>query len=134
MATRGKRQRVPTDDCMRLRKAFAHNIRGWADVRGISLNHLADRSGVSRAQMYNVLSGSSSPSLDWIAKIAPALGLQVWELLVANPEPERIESAGHYHTPMPHQAEVVPMAQAAPAPQMHAPMAYASVTSSGIDC
>jgi DNA-binding phage protein len=51
------------------------------------LNSLADFAGVSRAQMYNVLAGNSSPSLDWIAKVAAVLERDAWELLV--PESDR---------------------------------------------
>lgn len=79
---RPKSSKRPSVESLRLRAIFARNIRLWADVRGMSLNHLADQSGVSRAQMYNVLAGTSSPSLDWINKVAPVLDIQVWELLV----------------------------------------------------
>jgi len=34
--------------------------------------------------MYNVLAGTSSPSLDWINKVAPVLDVQAWELLVVD--------------------------------------------------
>lgn len=78
-----RRARPASPETLAVRTRFARNIRLWAEERGISLNLLADRSGVSRAQMYNVLSGASSPSLDWIARIAPALGLEAWQLLVS---------------------------------------------------
>lgn len=65
-----------------LRSVFARNVRSSAEARGVSLNSLADFAGVSRAQMYNVLAGNSSPSLDWIAKVATVLECDAWELLV----------------------------------------------------
>lgn len=65
-----------------LRAVFAKNVRATAEERGLSLNSLADFAGVSRAQMYNVLACNSSPSLDWIAKVAKVLELEAWQLLV----------------------------------------------------
>lgn len=65
-----------------LRAVFAKNVRATAEERGLSLNSLADFAGVSRAQMYNVLAGNSSPSLDWISKVATVLELEAWQLLV----------------------------------------------------
>jgi predicted transcriptional regulator len=65
-----------------LRAVFAKNVRNAAETRGLSLNSLADFAGVSRAQMYNVLAGNSSPSLDWMAKVAKVLELEPWQLLV----------------------------------------------------
>jgi transcriptional regulator with XRE-family HTH domain len=70
-----------------LRSVFARNVRSSAEARGVSLNSLADFAGVSRAQMYNVLAGNSSPSLDWISKVAIVLECDAWELLV--PEEHR---------------------------------------------
>ena len=84
MSMKAERKQVP-ETCLRSREVFARNIRAWANARGISINTLADRSGVSRAQMFNVLKTNSSPSLDWINKVAPVLGLQSWELLVDGP-------------------------------------------------
>ena len=65
-----------------LRAVFAKNVRNAAESRGLSLNSLADFAGVSRAQMYNVLAANSSPSLDWIAKVAKVLEVEPWQLLV----------------------------------------------------
>lgn len=42
---------------------------------------LAQRAHVSRAQLYAVLSASSSPSLDWLCRIAEALEVEPNELL-----------------------------------------------------
>lgn len=72
-----------------LRSVFARNVRASAEARGVSLNSLADFAGVSRAQMYNVLAGNSSPSLDWIAKVATVLERDAWELLVPADERRR---------------------------------------------
>lgn len=77
-----KKQKAIPEENLRLRKIVADNIRKWAQRRGLSINILADRSGVSRAQMFNVLRTTSSPSVDWINRVAPVLGIPVWRLLV----------------------------------------------------
>lgn len=64
-----------------IRNAVARNIRSLADRRGIALNALADFAGVSRSQLFNVLAGASSPSIDWITRVATALGVEPWQLL-----------------------------------------------------
>ena len=90
-----KGQRSPSETCRQVRGLVAQNIRFFASFRQLSLNQLADASGVSRAQMYNVLNGGSSPSIDWLTKVAPALGVEPWQLLVihlpreANPDSHR---------------------------------------------
>ena len=66
-----------------LRATVAHNIRVVAEERGIALNTLADFAGVSRSQLFNVLGESSSASLDWLARVAKALEVDPWELLMA---------------------------------------------------
>lgn len=60
----------PTD----LRKLLAANVRELAVQKGISLNKLADLSGISRPTMHFLLSARSSVGVDTIAKIADALG------------------------------------------------------------
>ena len=42
---------------------------------------LAQRAHVSRAQLYAVLSANSSPSLDWLCRIAEALEVEPTDLL-----------------------------------------------------
>jgi transcriptional regulator with XRE-family HTH domain len=65
-----------------LRDVVARNIRALAKQRGMALNAVADVSGVSRSQLFNVLNAESSPSLDWMARVARALEVEPWRLLV----------------------------------------------------
>ena len=65
------------------RKALAANIRRISKRRRVSLNALADLSDVSRSQLFAVLAGTSSPSLDWLARVADGLGVEPFELLRA---------------------------------------------------
>ena len=57
-----------------LRKLVAANVRELAAQEGVSLNKLADLSGISRPTMHFLLSSRSSVGVDTIAKIADALG------------------------------------------------------------
>lgn len=97
--------------CRATRRCFTENVRRLAKRQGLSINALADQSGVSRAQMFNVLRGNSSPSLDWISKVAPVLGVFPWELLVS---PEVVQGA-QLHAGGP--PVVMPMAPATAAPR-----------------
>lgn len=56
-------------------------IRQQAKKRATTFNALADFAGVSRSQLYDVLAKRKAPSLDWLAKIANALGVDAWKLL-----------------------------------------------------
>jgi DNA-binding phage protein len=68
-------------DAQELRAVVAENIRRAAAERGSALDALADFAGVSRAQVYAVLAATTSPTLDWLAKVATALDVEVWRLL-----------------------------------------------------
>lgn len=48
----------------------------------MSLNKLADFAGVSRAQLYNFLSGKNDVTLGWLDSVAEALDIDVLELVV----------------------------------------------------
>ena len=64
-----------------IRSILAKNIRHYAKIRKMSLNSLADFAGVSRSQLYDVLSGKKSASIDWIAKISVVLDIDPAKLL-----------------------------------------------------
>jgi len=69
-------------DASELRQLLAKNIRAAARRKGLTINQLADFAGVSRAQVFNVLGCETSATIDWLAKIATALEVEVWQLLV----------------------------------------------------
>jgi len=54
---------------------IAHALGTIARARGMS--HLAEESGVSRAELYASFSESGNPSLDTILKVTRALGLEL---------------------------------------------------------
>lgn len=98
MAKQASSQKTIPAACLETRRCFTENVRRLAKRQGLSINALADQSGVSRAQMFNVLRGNSSPSLDWVSKVAPVLGVFAWELLVA---PEVVHEASRQSQPAP---------------------------------
>lgn len=69
---------------MQLRGVLARNIRQQAKKRQLALNSLADFAKVSRSQLYDVLARRKAPSIDWLARIANALGIEPWRLLVGD--------------------------------------------------
>ena len=60
---------------------LSQNIRRLAKARKIPLTHLADRAGVSRAELFNVLKGERSPTLRWVEAVAAALEVPVADLV-----------------------------------------------------
>ena len=64
-----------------LRALVARNVRAIAKRKRVALTALADFAGVSRSQVFAVLKSATSPTLDWIAKVATALDVEPWQLL-----------------------------------------------------
>ena len=61
--------------------AVAARIRAVAKRKGVSLNQLADLSGVSRSQLARILRGAQSPKLTTLRAFAATLDVTVRELL-----------------------------------------------------
>jgi hypothetical protein len=59
----------------------ARNIRALAARRRIGVSVLADLAGVSRTQMFAVLGCTKATTVDWLEKVAHALGVEPWRLL-----------------------------------------------------
>jgi DNA-binding phage protein len=71
-----------------LRALVARNVRTTAKRKRVALTALADFAGVSRSQVFAVLNSATSPTLDWIAKVATALEVEPWQLLAPRPKKE----------------------------------------------
>lgn len=71
---------MPVDE---LHKRVTSRIRRTARERKIALTHLPDLAGVSRSHFWEVLGGKRSPTLQWLAKVAAALDVEVAELVAA---------------------------------------------------
>lgn len=74
-----------------LAKLFAARVREEALERGLSVNMLADFAGLARGFVSQLLRGEKGASLDTVEKIAAALDLEPWQLLV--PRFERVQVA-----------------------------------------
>lgn len=63
------------------RAFIAQAIRTRAGARGITLHALAEAAGVNRKYMERVLARRSSPTADWLTKMATALDCTPSDLL-----------------------------------------------------
>jgi transcriptional regulator with XRE-family HTH domain len=64
---------------------IGHNLRMLRKQQGLSLDHLAQRSGVSRAMLGQIETGKSSPTVALLGKVANALGLPIAALISEAP-------------------------------------------------
>ena len=65
-----------------IQDVLAENRRYYADRKKVAVSVLADRAGVSQRQMYGVLAGERSATVNWLEKVANELGIDVYRLLV----------------------------------------------------
>lgn len=63
------------------REHVAGAIRARANKQGLSQAALADLAGVNHSYMERVLTAKSSPSIDWLEKVAAALGCRIRDLV-----------------------------------------------------
>ena len=64
-----------------LHTAMAAKIRALAKQRRISITHLPDRAGVGAGHFWEVLKGTSSPTVLWLESIAAVLEVEVADLV-----------------------------------------------------
>lgn len=69
-----------------LKDAVARNILVVASHRRLSLNKVADFAVVNPSAFYRALGGREAMSVDWLAKIAEALSIPCWVLLLDDEE------------------------------------------------
>ncbi|TPV97256.1 MAG: helix-turn-helix transcriptional regulator [Myxococcales bacterium FL481] len=69
-----------------LQSHLCRNLRRLAHERQMTLSTLAEKAGVAKAQIYRVVSGQSSPSLDWIGRLARGLDVDAITLLTPSIE------------------------------------------------
>ena len=63
------------------RDHVADEIRERIRKRGLSQVALADLAGVNRSYMERVMTGKSSPTVDWLEKVAAALECRISDLV-----------------------------------------------------
>jgi transcriptional regulator with XRE-family HTH domain len=66
-----------------LRRVLARNIRSVIAQKGQSVVTLADLADVSPAHLYDVVRCQKAATIDFVEKIANALGVAAWRLLQA---------------------------------------------------
>lgn len=66
---------------VKIYQLLSDNIRQLAEKRKLGINALADTAGVSRSQLYDVLAGSKSPTVDFLDLVAIPLKVPVYKLL-----------------------------------------------------
>ena len=64
-----------------MRARVAARIREIARLKGIRMTELPALAGVSRAHLWDVLSGKASPSLDFLTRVANGLGVDPSDLV-----------------------------------------------------
>lgn len=66
---------------MSIRETFAANMKSWRKLRGFSQEELADRAGLDRTYISSLERQVYGVSIDVLARIADALGVEPEELL-----------------------------------------------------
>jgi transcriptional regulator with XRE-family HTH domain len=64
-----------------LHRRLARNLRALARARRVPLSHLADRAGVGRTQLWDLMAGRRSVTLRWLERVARALEVDPADLL-----------------------------------------------------
>ena len=72
---------------------FRSNVRRHVRLMGITFGELSKKAGISREYLSHMLSGRSSPTLDFCEKIAAALETSL-EALLAEPQPQPLVPNG----------------------------------------
>ncbi len=67
-------------------RKLAKRIRTLMAVKSLSVNRLADFSGVGRGRMSEILGAKSSPTVRTLERVADALGVSIRDLFEDEPE------------------------------------------------
>ena len=60
----------------------SENLRRLTEEKSISLAQIADRAGFDRREFFAVLAGDREGDLDWLNRVAEAIGVDTAELVV----------------------------------------------------
>jgi len=72
-------------DSDEIRARFAARIREACEVQDLAMVRLADQAGVSRGYIWAVLRGQKAATIDYVARLADALGYDPGVLLGSKP-------------------------------------------------
>lgn len=76
-----------------MKEALAVNLRRVRTERGLSVQALARKAGITRATLIALEAGTANPTLETLMSIAEALGVQSAVLLTAGSPPQRLVRA-----------------------------------------
>lgn len=83
------------NDAAALSAAIGATVRAERQRRGLTLDQLSDRAGVSRRMVINVEQGSANPSVTTLLRISDALGIGLQALVeVPHDKPVKVVRAG----------------------------------------
>ncbi|MEV6398115.1 XRE family transcriptional regulator [Streptomyces sp. NPDC051907] len=75
-------------DLDQLTQSLARNLKHWRGERGLTLDALAARAGVSRGMIIQIEQARTNPSVGTTVKLADALGVSIAALLDAEQPPQ----------------------------------------------
>jgi transcriptional regulator with XRE-family HTH domain len=81
MAARARAKELGSTPVSEVLPALGPNLRRWRSKRGLSLERLARRSGVSRAMLSQIELGQSAPTINLLWKVARALDVPFSSLI-----------------------------------------------------
>ena len=58
------------------------NVRRLTELKRMPLTVLADRAGISRRELFAVMAGEVDPDVEWIRRLAEALGVTMADLFL----------------------------------------------------
>lgn len=67
-----------------------YRIKEICDEKGIKVNSIAEKVGITLPALYNIVNGKMSPKVETLEKIATALNVPMWQLFVS---PEEVKES-----------------------------------------
>jgi transcriptional regulator with XRE-family HTH domain len=69
----------------KLERILIGRIKELTSEQSMPMSHLAGRAGIARSSLWAVMNGHTSPTLDWVQRIAEVLEVEPIELLTGQP-------------------------------------------------
>lgn len=74
-------------------------IKSICEAKGVKVADIADKIGMSRPNLYNIVNGKLNPPINTLEKIAAALGVELWQLFT--PASAKPVFSAHIHIEYP---------------------------------
>jgi transcriptional regulator with XRE-family HTH domain len=75
------------------RQILAENLKRIFEARGLSSNKVGKFSGVPQRTIHNMLAQAHDPAIGNVDKLASALGLEAWQLLISEEIERKLQTA-----------------------------------------